>query len=73
MMKKTVMLSALALLVSAPVMAKTWVLTSAEGGVEQGNWRISSDQLNIKDQQFSIEQVVLHGGKQEGSKVFKLS
>ncbi|WP_200552152.1 aldose 1-epimerase family protein [Kosakonia sp. LAM2021] len=72
-MKKTVMLSALALLVSAPVMAKTWVLTSAEGGVEQGNWRISSDQLNIKDQQFSIEQVVLHGGKQEGSKVIKLS
>ena len=72
-MKKTVMLSAIALLVSAPVMAKTWVLTSAEGNIEQGNWRITSDQLNIKDQQFSIEQVVLHGGKQEGSKVIKLT
>lgn len=72
-MKNTVMLSAIALLVSAPVMAKTWVLKSAEGNIEQGNWRITSDQLNIKDQQFSIEQVVLHGGKQEGSKVIKLT
>ncbi len=72
-MKKRVILSALALLISGPAMAKTWVLTSAEGGTEQGNWRITSDQLNIKDQQFSIEQVVLHGGKQEGSKVIKLS
>ncbi|MGG7446087.1 aldose 1-epimerase family protein [Kosakonia oryzendophytica] len=72
-MKKTVMLSALALLISGPVMAKTWVLTSAEGGIEQGNWRISSDQLNVKGQQFSIEQIVLHGGKQEGSKVIKIT
>ncbi|WP_194208024.1 aldose 1-epimerase family protein [Superficieibacter sp. 1612_C1] len=68
-MKKILTLSTLALLISAPAMAQTWVLTGAENGTEQGNWQISSDKLNIKDSHFSIEQKVLHGGKQEGSKV----
>ena len=45
------------------------VLTSAEDGVEKGNWQITSEALKVKDKTFSIEQKVLHGGKQEGSKV----
>ena len=72
-MKKILTLSTLALLISAPAMAQTWVLTDAENGTEQGNWQISSDKLNIKDSHFSIEQKVLHGGKQEGSKVLIIS
>ncbi|WP_414165874.1 aldose 1-epimerase family protein [Superficieibacter sp. BNK-5] len=72
-MKKILTLSTLALLISAPAMAHTWVLTGAENGTEQGNWQISSDKLNIKDSHFSIEQKVLHGGKQEGSKVLTIS
>lgn len=72
-MKKILTLSTLALLISAPAMAQTWVLTGAENGTEQGNWQISSDKLNIKDSHFSIEQKVLHGGKQEGSKVLIIS
>ncbi len=72
-MKKILTLSTLALLISAPAMAQTWVLTGAENGTEQGNWQISSDKLNIKDSHFSIEQKVLHGGKQEGSKVLTIS
>ncbi|MDU2937570.1 MAG: aldose 1-epimerase family protein [Enterobacteriaceae bacterium] len=72
-MKKILTLSTLALLISAPAMAQTWVLTGAENGTEQGNWQFSSDKLNIKDSHFSIEQKVLHGGKQEGSKVLIIS
>lgn len=69
MMKKTLALTALACLISAPVMAKTWVLTSADSATELGNWKVTSNMLKVKDQNFSIEQKVLHGGKQEGSKV----
>nr|VUD35300.1 thioredoxin-like protein [Raoultella sp. NCTC 9187] len=57
------------MMISGQVAAKTWVLTSAESSTEKGNWQVSSDQLKIKDRHFSIEQKVLHGGKQEGSKV----
>ncbi|KJW77263.1 hypothetical protein SG66_21975 [Enterobacter asburiae] len=63
----------LAVLISGHAAAKTWVLTSAESSVEKGNWKISSDELKVKDQTFSIEQKVLHGGKQEGSKVIIIS
>ena len=68
-MKIKLALTLLAVLVSGHAAAKTWVLTSAESGVEKGNWKISSDELKINDRTFSIEQKVLHGGKQEGSKV----
>ncbi len=68
-MKKALILSTLALLVSGQVAAKTWVLTSTESNIELGNWQVSSEKLNVKGQPFSIEQKVLHGGKQEGSKV----
>ncbi|KNC07469.1 thioredoxin [Klebsiella sp. RIT-PI-d] len=72
-MKKALTLTTLALLISAPALAQTWVLTGAENSTEKGNWQISSDKLNIKDSHFSIEQKVLHGGKQEGSKVLTIT
>ncbi|WP_261643313.1 aldose 1-epimerase family protein [Erwinia mallotivora] len=72
-MKKTLLLSTIALLVSGQVCAKSWLLTSAESGTEQGNWQVTSQQLKIKDQTFSIEQKVLHGGKQEGSKIITIT
>lgn len=63
-MKKTLVLTTIALLVSGSAVAKTWVLTNAEEGMDKGNWQINSDQLKVKDHAFSIEQKVLHGGKQ---------
>lgn len=72
-MKKMLLLSALTLVISGQVSAQTWVLTSTENSVEKGNWRITSQELNIQDKQFSIEQKVLHGGKQEGSKIIIIS
>lgn len=73
-MKKTwVLTTTLAMLISAPVMAKTWVLTDVESNTEQGNWQINSGKLKIKNSPFSIEQKVLHGGKQEGSKVLTIT
>lgn len=55
-MKKTLILTAISMLISGQVAAKTWVLTSAESGTDKGNWQITSDQLKIKDRDFSIEQ-----------------
>ena len=72
-MKKALVLSAIALLVSGPALAKTWVLTSAESGVDKGNWKIDSQELNAKGDSFSIEQKELHGGRQEGSKIITIS
>ncbi|ALE96987.1 MULTISPECIES: aldose 1-epimerase family protein [Serratia] len=68
-MKKTWVMAVFSALISGQVAAQSWVLTSAEDGVEKGNWKISSEALKVKDKTFSIEQKVLHGGKQEGSKV----
>jgi len=72
-MKIKLALTVLVVLVSGQAAAKTWVLTSAEQGTDKGNWKISSDELNIKDKPFSIEQKVLHGGKQEGSKILVIT
>lgn len=72
-MKKTLLLTSLALLVSAQVSAQTWVLTNAEKGTDKGDWSISSQKLNLQGPAFSIEQKVLHGGKQEGSKIITLT
>lgn len=72
-MKIKLALTVLAVMISGQVAAKTWVLTSAEQGVEKGNWKISSQELNVKDHSFSIEQKVLYGGKQEGSKILVIT
>ncbi|WP_367143654.1 aldose 1-epimerase family protein [Pantoea stewartii] len=68
-MKMKLALTVLAVMISGSVSAKTWVLTSAEQGTDKGNWQINSSELNIQGKPFSIEQKVLHGGKQEGSKL----
>ncbi|ELY4301229.1 aldose 1-epimerase family protein [Cronobacter turicensis] len=72
-MNKTVWLTPLALLICAQASAQTWVLTDAEQGVEKGNWQISSQKLKLSGAPFSIEQKVLHGGKQEGSKIITIT
>ncbi|WP_205953664.1 aldose 1-epimerase family protein [Pantoea stewartii] len=68
-MKTKLALTVLAVMISGSVSAKTWVLTSAEQGTDKGNWQINSSELNIQGKPFSIELKVLHGGKQEGSKL----
>lgn len=47
-MKKTLVLTTIALPVSGSAAAKTWVLTNAEEGMDKGNWQINSDQLKVK-------------------------
>ncbi len=46
--------------------AKTYVLTDVNKGIEQGNWQIAG-------QNFKVQQQILHGGKQEGSKVITIT
>lgn len=72
-MKKLMALSAVISLISCAVNAQTIVLTDTEKGIEQGNWQTDSQKLNIAGAGFSLQQQVLHGGKQEGSKVITLS
>ncbi|MEH0884982.1 aldose 1-epimerase family protein [Enterobacter sp. UNJFSC 003] len=72
-MKIKLALTLLTILTSGHTAAKAWVLTSTESSVEKENWKISSDELKVKGQPFSIEQKVLHGGKQEGSKIIVIT
>ncbi|MGB8663170.1 MAG: aldose 1-epimerase family protein [Serratia inhibens] len=72
-MKKLITFSAVISLISCAVSAQTIVLTDSEKGIEQGNWQTDSQKLNIAGAGFSLQQQVLHGGKQEGSKVITLS
>lgn len=48
---------------------KSFTLTSAAHNIELGNWEINNHQLGIENVLFSIQQICLHGGKQEGSRL----
>ena len=72
-MKKHILAGVVLALISGHVAAQTWVLTDADSSTEKGNWQINSAQLKFGGEPFSIEQKVLHGGKQEGSKVITLT
>ncbi|WBF44106.1 aldose 1-epimerase family protein [Serratia rubidaea] len=60
-------------LISGYANAQTIVLTDSEKGIEQGNWQTDSHKLKLAGADFSLRQQVLHGGKQEGSKVITLT
>ena len=68
-MKKALLAGMVMAAFSGQAAAQTWVLTDAEAGTDKGNWQISSKQLKLSGDAFSLQQKVLHGGKQEGSKV----
>lgn len=72
MMKTKLALTVLAVMISGSAAAKTWVLTSAKQGTDKGNWQVNSNELKFPGKPFSIEQKVLHGGKQEGSKILEI-
>ncbi|MCG7364569.1 aldose 1-epimerase family protein [Pantoea sp. ACRSH] len=59
--------------ISGQAAAQTWVLTDAEAGTDKGNWQIDSKQLKLSGDAFSLQQKVLHGGKQEGSRVLTIT
>ncbi len=59
--------------ISGQAAAQTWVLTDAEAGTDKGNWQIDSKELKLSGNAFSLQQKVLHGGKQEGSKVLTIT
>lgn len=72
-MNKTLLVGMITLAISGQAAAKTWVLTDAEAGDDKGNWQIDSKELKLSGDAFSIQQKVLHGGKQEGSKVLTVT
>lgn len=72
-MKKQILAGVILALLSGHAAAKTWVLTDVDSNTELGNWQVNSSQLKASGDAFSIEQKVLLGGKQEGSKVITLT
>ncbi|WP_313118800.1 aldose 1-epimerase family protein [Pantoea septica] len=72
-MKKALLAGMVMAAFSGQAAAQTWVLTDAEAGTDKGNWQISSKQLKLSGDAFSLQQKVLHGGKQEGSKVLTIT
>ncbi|MBS0969367.1 aldose 1-epimerase family protein [Nissabacter archeti] len=72
-MKKACLAGMIMAAISGQAAAQSWVLTDAESSTELGNWQVSSQQLKLSGEPFSLQQKVLHGGKQEGSKVLTLT
>jgi len=72
-MKKACLAGMIMAAISGQAAAQSWVLTDAESSTELGDWQVSSQQLKLTGERFSLQQKVLHGGKQEGSKVLTLT
>lgn len=72
-MKKALLAGMVMAVISGQAAAQTWVLTDAEAGTDKGNWQIDSKALKLSGDDFSLQQKVLHGGKQEGSKVLTIT
>ncbi len=72
-MKKSVVAGVIMAVISGQAAAQSWLLTDAATSTEKGNWQTDSKQLKLQGSDFSIQQKVLHGGKQEGSKVLQIT
>lgn len=72
-MKKKFLATVVLAMIGGQAAAQSWVLTDAESGTDKGNWQVTSQQLKLSGESFSLQQQVLHGGKQEGSKVLTLT
>ncbi|WP_033789649.1 aldose 1-epimerase family protein [Pantoea septica] len=72
-MKKALLAGMIMAAISGQAAAQTWVLTDAEAGTDKGNWQVDSKELKLSGDAFSLQQKVLHGGKQEGSKVLTIT
>ena len=72
-MKKALLAGMVMAAISGQAAAQTWVLTDAEAGTDKGNWQIDSKELKLSGNAFSLQQKVLHGGKQECSKVLTIT
>lgn len=69
---KITSLAVLTCLASMTANAKEFVLTDSEKNIKQGKWSISSKDLGIKSEIFSVENVILKGGKQEGTELLTI-
>ena len=67
-MKKSVLAGCVLVILSGQAAAQSWLLTDAESGTEKGNWQISSQQLKLAGESFSIEQKVLHAASRRAPK-----
>ena len=67
-MNNSLVVMTVAMMFSTPALAQSWLLTDAESGMEEGNWSISSQQLKLDGQPFSIEQKFCTVASRKGRK-----
>ncbi|OCG01138.1 aldose 1-epimerase family protein [Gilliamella sp. wkB112] len=70
---KIISLAIILSLTSYTANAKEFVLTDNEKGINKGNWSLSSKDVGIKNEKFTIQNTVLKGGKQDGSEVLTIA
>ena len=68
-----VSLAAILSLASYGADAKEFILTDVDKGLAKGDWSISSEDLGVKEHNFTIKNTVLKGGKQDGSELLTIA
>lgn len=70
----TCALSILAIMASTSLAAKDFVLTDTTANIQTLQWKVSNQDLGLTQAPaFTVEQKTLHGGKQEGSQLIRIS
>ena len=59
-------------LVSSSASAKDYVITDGDRVIQKGDWQISNKNISPDAPSFTIENVILKGGKQEGSELLTI-
>lgn len=59
-------------LVSSSASAKDYVITDGDRVIQKGDWQISNKNISPDAPPFTIENVILKGGKQEGSELLTI-
>lgn len=75
MMKlSTCAISVLAILASSSLAAKDYVLTDTTANIQTSQWHVANQDLGLaKAPAFHVELTTLHGGKQEGSQLIRIT
>ena len=70
---KIISLAIIFSLTSYTASAKEFVLTDNDKGIDKGNWSVTSENLGITGEKFTIQNTVLKGGKQDGSQLLTIT
>lgn len=70
---KNTSLAVLLGIVSYSASAKNYVITDVDNGIQKGLWSLSSQEINADVPNFTINNIILKGGKQDGSELLSIN